>query len=414
MKPGIALLIALHGSSGWAQDLLPEGVVAARFGMRHLVAPEKEYADDGHTRSISDKYSNRVTGVEMLDGKMGADAQRLAQELARYDSGATGEGSLLRELNLGTIMVEGRARVDAWIAGLGLGVNRRLTVYAGVPIISAKVNADVRLVGENQADRVRESLGAIAYEEIQDGLVQAAQVNRETILKTLGDAGYDENLNWDATKAGDLVLGASYLLGPRIVAGVFTIEVTAPTGYRQRPENLVDLDLGAGTWTFGAKYLARVRLHRFFWLGGELFPRVFLPYSEARWVASPGEFLAPRSSAQNVDFGTGTDLSVRAVAGVDVLGATAALALLQESSGKVVARGKGGEELMDLSQARSSRLSCMASLGYNSVGLWKRTGWFPPLLFGVEWKRPLSGRSAMREEYLQFGLTAFAPLWSPG
>ena len=238
-----------------AQSLLPEGIGLYRFGYRSIAEQTVRYDSHGDQVPLGQRFDKRLNGANILRGKGGPDLQRLAEELAEYDSKNSGS-HLADSLDLGSVRGDVKADVKAQFIGLGFGMTPKLTLFLGIPWIDATVRTQIVHDGLNNAAAIKSQLGDLAFSELADGLDRASRISSSQIQDNIEAAGYAPLDEWSRSGVGDLKLGAKTSFNPVVNRNVRTIlDVTGtlavPTGYTEDPDILTDVSFGRGYYSLG-------------------------------------------------------------------------------------------------------------------------------------------------------------------
>lgn len=245
-----ALFVAIFGVSEFASaQLLPKGIGAYSLGYRQY-SPDSYYDEKGSFRNMGEKMDVEFTGPELAAGKGGSDFRRLYREIKKFDSqGAT--DSLADQMSFGQITGDVKADVNAKFFGMGYGLSDDITIFGGLPFVTASVNTSLSYSGSNNANEIRSKLGNLVYKEIQDGLNRAASLSAETVRSTIeNDKGYKSMSHWDYSGIGDVQLGARTEKRGRGSLRPFSLglsgQLDLPTGHADDPDNLIDIPVGRG------------------------------------------------------------------------------------------------------------------------------------------------------------------------
>lgn len=242
--------------NAWAQyaSVMPEGVLAV-IGAHRAYAPQESFWDgSGKKQSMRQRTQLRFDGSHLLKGEGGEQLRTLAEELYKYDPSE----SLLNRLDLGTLNVGAKAESQAQIFGLALGVSKKISLFAVVPLVEVRVNTSFQLTGANNATQIRDELGEVAFDELRDGLEQAAQLTERDVKASIEAAQYRGVDSWRYRNVGDTLAGVVFnlpFLDKNDTWPEFSMMgetyLTMPTGHFDHPDILSDVSVGAGTWGLG-------------------------------------------------------------------------------------------------------------------------------------------------------------------
>lgn len=320
------VIVALGcASAARAQDTLPRGIGAYQLGARVYVPQTYHYDENGDYVTHGSRFAGDFTGKRMLAGKTGASLYDLASELRKFAGQNPSDLSIVEDLRLGSLKADVNANIMATVAGLAFGWSDDLTVYAGVPFVSASVRTDLEFSGPNNALEIRDRLGSLAFEELAAGLEEASRLNTDRIVSSITDAGYESLDYWEHRGIGDVNAGLEWAgvrrrlggLGYKI-RGKATLEI--PTGYRERQDVLTDISFGKGAWTPGVEVENRLIFPS---LGGARGPYLAgilgiargLPTTEEKRVPEADESIVKADRLTNVSRSPGTDMQAMVAGG---------------------------------------------------------------------------------------------------
>ena len=83
--------VAFAGQHDGDQDLLPQGVGLYQYGYRSYAQQIETYDGSGAKVPLANQFAKPLDGPNLLGGKGGADLQRLAEELKKFDGAGAGE-----------------------------------------------------------------------------------------------------------------------------------------------------------------------------------------------------------------------------------------------------------------------------------------------------------------------------------
>lgn len=234
--------------------LLPPGIGLYQLGYRSFYDVTQKFDERGIPVALGEGFSRELSGPEMLSGKQGAELQKLSTVLQEFEGGDSGPGTLTGDLYLGRVRGDVRVTVDTKILGLGFGVLPNLTIFAGIPFVRARVQTNVSLTGENNAQATLDKIGDVAFPELKDGLTEASQLSAEVIKNTFTELGYRPIEEWSYEGVGDLRIGAKTATVRPInktmnLVSTITGRVDVPTGYVERADTLTDIGFGRGYYS---------------------------------------------------------------------------------------------------------------------------------------------------------------------
>ncbi len=159
-------------------------------------------------------------------------------------------------LTLGEYTVEGTGRVQAQIIGVGHAFSRKSYVYAGIPILKAKVNVNAI---QKRNHNIQEIYNTIESSEKNNNAVMVKSFislnninnfnmpNIQSIITNY--IGMHPFGDWQAQGPGDMRVGIYYRLKEHRLGSINTnIGVTIPTGKEDDPDILQDIKFGDGQY----------------------------------------------------------------------------------------------------------------------------------------------------------------------
>ncbi len=411
------LLVALifFNSEACAQAVLPPGAGMFRASYRRLITPTQKFDENGNKVSHSSAYTTDFTGPEMLKGSFGEDLKQLASVLKEFDPAT--DGGLVDRLNIGRLDMNVKAKAQAWVLAVGMGLTPSITSYAAVPIIDVDINVTPMFVGNNSATKIKNELGDAAHPKISSGLDQASRVNLGTILENLSASGYNaDKWHWKARQAGDAHFGV-YIDGLKLSGMedspnqlLFNLDILAPTGYLGKENILVDTDLGRGYWVATGEASIQVQLVEPVWAGMTVGTGVGFPAHRQLRVPEKEDRLPVASRSAKVIINPGYDTNAKIGLGCDLDIVAPSLHVRYEShtrdsfsgnlAGNYAFMGKGSDY-----ELYSSEIS----VNLSTVRAFLQKTFAVPILAQVSWRRPFAGRNKMSDEYIELTLSSFFP-----
>lgn len=225
---------------------------------------QEQYSDGlGVQRSFSSKFQKNLNAKDLSANN--ADLSRLVQELNNYGVNPKTGKKYGDSLSLGSVEGSASAKISATILKLAYGINRRITIFAGIPFINAEVKSDLKSKGGNNASQIKEDLGDIAFDELKDGLDQASTIGIQDVKTALRDMGYADLGTWKKSGPGDIRIGAQYgrLLNLRNQSNLdlaFTTTLIVPNGYKDKAEIMQDVGFSNEYYSFQVGVLQSLKI----------------------------------------------------------------------------------------------------------------------------------------------------------
>lgn len=250
----VLFLFALYAEDVLAQGLLPKGVGLYQLGYRAIPEIDNKFDENGLVIPLGDAFNRRFVGPAMLDGRQGKDLQKLSQVLRDFEGGDTGPDSLTGKLDLGHLHSNVRAVVNSTIIGLGFGLSKDWTLFAGIPFISARVDTELEVLGSNNALATLDQVGSAAFGDLKDGLIKASELNTAKVKSNFHDFGYKPVEKWAHSGVGDARIGLKTAFQQKLSKqnslqfGLLG-RVDIPSGYVERADTLTDISFGKGYYS---------------------------------------------------------------------------------------------------------------------------------------------------------------------
>jgi hypothetical protein len=415
-------LIGLNAVVASAQEVLPKGVGTYRLGYRQFSTQTERYGADGSRQPLAEPLNRDLSGPELAEGSGGADLQRLARELQKYDSFSDSNDSLLNQLNLGRMQGDVSAEIDAKILSVGYGLFDTLSIFVGIPFVSVAVDAQMEFTsGVNNAAAISSRLGELAFDELRAGLARAAAINAGTIEQEITDKGYAPIGPWSHSGIGDIQAGSIYSLrsssAPSNV-GVLTLRTTVnvPTGYVEHPDLLTDVSTGKGYWGVHNAVTPKWILTPSLWLGGTAEYGYNFATTRVMRVPEAEEGLVNADRQVETQWNPGSDLGLKAQTGLQlgIWQASYALGLKRhlqdEFSGSLVGN------YAKLSEDSASEQSYHElGVGLSTAQLYQTRRFPIPLTLEFTAHVPIAAENSMDERYFQLEIGSFfsTPAYRP-
>jgi len=413
-----AYLIVLP-TSVWAQKravhspkmTLPKSVGMFSIDQRSYVSQASGYSETGQLIPHSKKFNRTLTASDLK-----ADNPQVAQlvdELNKYQSSDATAESLGDSLVFGEIKADVEASLSVRVLKLAYGLSKRLTLFAGVPYQDTTIRTSIYLEGTNNAHAIRDQLGELAYEELQEGLERAASTTSADVKNSIYSLGYEPVDEWQHAGVGDVRLGAMYgdimrvnrrtsyewMLRPILVV---------PSGYVERPELLTDVSHGKGYYSLGLG-----TGHGIYYRNVSLVADMTV-YKN---LAATREMRVPENEEKLIDAERQTGVTVdpgmtyETILKSGVSWSTywqAGLAFGYTKHGKDTYSG-GIEGNYDALSAGtdSEELYNEYSLSFSTIKAFKRKKFVYPFVVSIMQHKPITAKNTYRNDFWQLSLTGF-------
>ncbi len=407
-----AMMLASRAAAQGA-DLLPVGIGAIQMGYRGFAPQTHTYNAAGKRELLGAPLSSQFNGQNLLEGKGGADLQRLARELQKFDSYSQSSDSLINKLDLGKMEGDVRANISAKFFGVAYGLSRRINLFFAAPWVEAEVNTELNFAGLNNAQQIKKDLGAVAFDELKVGLDRASAINTAQIKQSIESFGYAPLDHWEYKGFGDLMLGTNF--GEQIRVNrytnyhyMLTTTATLPTGYTDDPDVLTDVGIGTGYYGIENKFTPRLELFQRMSFGGWVAYKYNFPTLVDRRVPEAEEALVDSSRKFQVDYTPGADYSV----GIDtrfrygtLIGA---YRLGYKEHAKDVYDGpiEGNYELLAAASHMRQAYHEVAA-GFDTAKAYQRKKFPVPMIINASAHLPIKAYNSQDERYYELSFTTF-------
>lgn len=394
-------------------DLLPQGIGAVQFGYRGFMPQTHTYNAQGKRELLGEPLSNQFNGKNLLEGKGGADLKRLAQELQKFDSFSQSPDSMINKLDLGKMEGDVRASVSAKFFGAAYGLTRRINLFFAAPYVEARVDTELSFSGVNNAQQIKNELGAVAFDELKVGLDRASAINTAQIKQSIESFGYAPLEHWEYKGFGDMMLGSQFggqMVMNRTMNYHYALQTTLhlPTGYTDDPDILTDVAIGKGYYGFENKFTPRVEMFNRMSLGGWASYRYNLPASVDRRVPEGEEALVDISRKYNVDLMPGGDYSLGFDSRFRYHSAVAAYRLGYKAHQRDVYDGpvEGNYDMLGNGSDMRQTYHEM-SVGLDTAKAFQQKKFPVPVIINVMAHLPISAYNSQDERYYEMSFTTF-------
>jgi hypothetical protein len=309
------VLLMSHTARAQYASVIPEGVLAVIAGHRGFAPQDTFWNGSGKNLSMKQRTQLRFDGPHLLRGEGGEKLRTLTDELYKYDPSQ----GLLNRLDLGTLNVGARAESHAQIFGLALGLTKSISLFAVAPLVDLKVKTSFQLTGANNALEIRDELGGVAFDELREGLEQAANLNERDVKASIEAAQYRGVDSWRYRNLGDAIAGAVFNISvPEQNENELKLSIvgesylSVPTGHYDNPDVLSDVSIGTGTWGLGLALTPMLDWENYsFQLENSLV--AYLPHQKTMRIPELDETVIPPSRKTSVTITPGVDWMSTAV-----------------------------------------------------------------------------------------------------
>ena len=401
--------------------VVPEGVLAVVGAHRTYAEQNNTWNANGQRVSLSSKSQLNFDGQHLLRGEGGAKLQSLAEELKRYDPNPNNASSLLKRLNLGTLDVGGRAKLNVQYLGFALGLPRQTSFYFAAPIIDLQITTRFTLSGGNNATAIRDELGGLAYDELRDGLDKASQLTERDIKASIEAAEYTGVDSWRYRNFADSIAGFAFDIIPPASAPApadFSLQgeafVSIPTGHVDNPDILSDVGVGTGAWGVGVGLTPALKTEALD-LSLEANATYYLPSKQIMRIPEQDETIIPASRRTNVTVQTGLDWGITAALEKKFDWFQPQYRLTFKRHERDTLRGSlPGNYSALMNPTERSQYEHAVWLNLSTIELYKQQKFPLPLRFKLAGNQIFKGNNSYDDTFFELQLVSFLPTpWMP-
>jgi hypothetical protein len=310
-------------SSGFAiaqQETLIDSVGIYTFTFRQFAEQDQRYNSAGKLEPLGTPFNKSFNGKNLIKGVGGEELQKLADQLKRFDGVTAPADGLLNSLKLGKLHADIKGKVDAKIFSTAFGVTDHLTLYLGVPWVSASVDTKLNFSGDNNISEIRGRVGELAFEELKSGFNRAETITTAQIKENIYSKGYANLDHWQYNGLGDIVVGQNFgnlIRFNKTLKGyqLLNTSLSIPTGYYDDPDVLTDVSVGKGYYQLNNRYAQRFLVLNRIWAGAEFTYGYGLPTTVEKRLPETDESLPSANRKTSVTFTPGADFDYGLLAG---------------------------------------------------------------------------------------------------
>lgn len=400
----------MHEEYALAQ-VLPRGIGVLSLGARQVWADSGYYDENGDLKSLGSKLDVDFEPGTMRSGKAGTNLKKLYDNIKKYDTNSgSGQNSIGDKLNLGSQRGIVKPSIAAKIFGIGFGVTKNVTLFAGSSFIDAKNSTDIVFSGTNNALDIKAQLGDAAFDELKAGLDEASKLSRDTVLTLIHETNqYKDFSHWQYKGLGDSQVGFfTGLTAPIRKGQTYSLgvqgQMTLPTGPAYDPDSLTQLPLSQNTKSLGLSTDHRITWS-YFAAGAELGGDYKFPYDRLQRVPEDGESLIPitRKSSVHIQPGLSTNVSLYSLFGNATYRGQYRFGLSRTYPSKY--SGSLAGDYNSLGRATGSDEAYQElSMIITTVKIYKQRKFFAPFILTLTGHDSVFGRNTTLKKYLQLTL----------
>lgn len=408
MKKLITLAGFLMGAPLWANPIqtpfvLPSARVLPK-GVRNLsykgaiIDASRKFNESGQNVTIAEPFYQPLSFGKIMEGEQDPAKRGLIEDTMNA-LGANPEDSFGQTTGQVNVKVNAHVPVLAW------GLTKKITAALVVPVVKSSLNVDAGVIQQNAALH-QKMIADIQSKGASAKVVEFIDKMNAPVTEKVEEYGYQPLQNENKTELGDIRLITKYqVLNNEINRVTLTGAVTVPTGQDQDVNKVVDVISGDGQTDLavGADYDFLVNEKLTLTVG------TLYTFQLADTNAERIPFRVDSKLTPDVDPNTERDLGdiwmVAAAATLAHKGFTAAAGYNFQVRQRDVYSGTQFEQQRYhwLGEETKQKMhAAMASLGYNTISLFKQKKFPIPLGFSLTHTQVFAGENVVND-----GLTAF-------
>jgi|GEM_PF-781075 len=232
-------ILMFFGSSSFAldsTDVLPKGVNSPSLRAARVSGIDASFSNSGSLLSLHDTLSVEVDSRAMIQRV--PETQTLVNVLNSFGQGRYGD-----QLSLGALHINSKPEIEYTAIIHAWGLSDRWTLGFGLPAIKYKNTVALSQEGSN-IPLFQQAFGGMDT-ALDSGLARAASTSLVSEFSgQLSSKGYRPLESKSESLWGDLQIVSLYqILKSKLAAVTHKLTLTLPTGKKEDPNDLVDLDL---------------------------------------------------------------------------------------------------------------------------------------------------------------------------
>jgi hypothetical protein len=287
--------------------------------------------------------------------------------------------------------------------------------------VDINVKTSFKLSGKNNANAIRDELGNLAFEELRNGLTQAAQLVERDVKASIEAAEYTGVDSWRYVNFADVIAGVTFDIIPPAEQAQdldFTLQgesfVSIPTGHVDDPDVLADVGIGTGAWGFG---LGLTPSYTWSPLNFSLESNVmaYLPSQQKMRIPEVDETIIPAARRSRVQVQTGLDWGITAVldAKFDWFQPQYRLAWKRHERDHIKGNLSGNYEML-MDSTHKQQFEHAVWFYFSTIELFKQKQFPLPLRLKIAGNQILKGFNSFDNTYLEIQIVSFLPTpWMP-
>jgi hypothetical protein len=380
--------------------VLPKGVRNLNYKGLFVEADEK-FNRHGDKRVLGDPLNSGMTFGSMIDGQYSAQDKASLEakmiEIGRNRSDAFGQT---------TGQVNATASVSVPI--IAMGITEKTTAAIVIPIVRTSINVSTGVLQTNAAlyNEFRDSISVS-----QGALAEFDRKTADPINSSLEEYGYDKLENINDTRLGDIRLVLKHQL-TQTDKNRFAVSFSAnlPTGQQADPNKVIDIQAGDGQTDVGIGFAHDYRITPALDFTTNVEYMAQLGDSETKRI--PYSFTTRLSPDvdDNVDRDLGDIMHVQFALqfAKNGLNAAAGYSLQYKARDEYTGTKYAAERYDWLGRETQQRMQAFqASLGYDTITLFKQEKFPAPLRAALTYIAPFEGKNVTSNPTTTFDLSLF-------
>ena len=254
----IISLISLQAIAFQSTQVLPESRHILLLSYGTLSKPiENHYDNQGNLSNYSKESEFEINSQAIA--KSDAQGTKLITILNQISPNS----QVGKDLDLGRIELQGSNDVKATVIGLGRGINSSWTLGFGLPIFDAQTNYRLVYIPSGQINNLKSEYYGI-HPSLDQAFDQMENFGEKNINEVLAKYNYEPVQDWRYKGIGDIHLVSKYnFLSQTLIHLSLLNDLIIPTGYKDNPRLLQDVNLSEETLSLDNILQSDVHLKRF-------------------------------------------------------------------------------------------------------------------------------------------------------
>ncbi|MGZ3710811.1 MAG: hypothetical protein ACXVBE_03605, partial [Bdellovibrionota bacterium] len=382
-------------------ETLPNAIHSPAFKYGVITGVDSKYSADGSVQNLSDIYTVHFDSQQLT--KLDPRVTQLVNALNAFSKQDIGQ-----QVDLGTLRIETEPTVRYLVPVYAQGITDKFTLAGALPIIHyqnklrlAQSPSNVKTICDQLSSKVGDVKAAC--DQLDFRVTDAVQ-NR------LKAEGYKTIQDRDETLLGDAqVVGLYRFYEDDTRSALFKGTLNLPTGKKNDPDDLTDLG-SFGLTSFEPQVIVNWLPFRKLRLAAKAaYKMVFADSLDVRVPTSSDDVLPGPETKEKLRRNIGDTITVGTAATYNIYDSLSIAGGYEYSrKGADSFSGDRGLRYDLLSQdTKGAAHRLRAGISYDTIGLYKRTKAFPPLVFSFEVSNTFAGVNNDRQLVNELTLTMF-------